>query len=746
MRGHFQQVGRQLVAHTDTVVGWLLSAIAITVYLLTMEPSVSFWDSGEFISISLYLQVGHPPGAPFYQLLAHTFCLLAGGDMMKVALYCNALSAVAAGLSVMFLYWNIRLLQDSFHKNPTRSRFGAIAGALIGSLCYLFCDTAWFSAVESEVYSLAMLIASAALWSMLRWYGCADRTAAQRWLLLTALLLGLGYCTHQLTLLTTPSMLLIFLFKVHDNRKARTDTKEYYSTPAILRLVAATAFFFILGLTPYLIIPIRAAANTPINEGNPSTIERFKTYLAREQYEKAPIYPRMWRHHENEAEYAASWSGGDTSFIGNIRYYFSYQLTYMYFRYLMWNFAGRYNDRQGYGSPQNGQFITGIPPIDRLLVSTAAPLPSSLPKKGHNVYYLLPLLLGLAGALVSMNRKRAFWTTMTLFLMGGIILSVYLNHPCYEPRERDYAYILSFYAFSIFIALGAEAAAHFVKIKGGGIPSGICILLMLGVPLLMACQNWDDHDRSRRFIAHDAGANILNSCDSDEHGAVLFCYGDNDTFPLWYLQTVEKERLDIRVENIGLIGTQKFAELLGESWKIGRPVYFTHYAYNQYHHIFEGCFQLEGNAYRLLNEPCDSVAVEPFYRHVTERMGWQPMEGVYVDATCCKFLEQYWADILLLADHLNDHGLEAKANTVLTKTLREIPLVNIQDLPLTYRIGKAFHKAGNKQSADLVFCHLRTVLKEQLDYYHTMPPERQAVMPYTLTPREELATQLGLLL
>lgn len=734
MRRHLQQVRGQLVRHFDTAVGWLLAAGAALAYLLCLEPSVSFWDSGEFIAVAALLQVGHPPGSPFYQLLAHLFSLFAGSDPLAVAPWCNALSALAAGGTVMFLYWTVLLLF------PPRGRLlapGRVA-ALVGSLCYLFCDTAWFSAVESEVYSLAMLIAAAALWAMLRWYRCPCRRRAQRWLLLVALLLGLGFCTHQLTLLTTPTLLLLFLFKASETRKKGLPLPI---AAYLTRIVPMMLFFFAAGLSPYLVIPIRAAAGTPINEGCPATAEDFRAYLARDRYEKAPIYPRMWRHRPNDSLYNASWCGGDTSWVGNLRFFGTYQLTYMYLRYLMWNFSGRYNDRQGYGSPQNGQFLTGVPPIDRLLIGTAERPPESLHTKGRNIYFMLPLLLGLLGLFVLSDRK-VFWTVLSLFLMGGVVLSVYLNHPCYEPRERDYAYILSFYAFSIFIGHGAgwlhDRISRLVsRHRAGGIVPALTLLLLLAVPLLMACQNWDDHDRSGRFIARDAGANILNSCDNDGRGAFLFCYGDNDTFPLWYLQSVERERTDVRVENIGLIGWQRFLQLLDESTQDGRPVYFTHYAYNQFGSYFDGRLQLEGNAYRLTAGPCDSVAVEPFYRHVMEQMGWQPIAGVYVDEVCCKFLETYWRDIVLLADNLSARGSRDSAAAVLDKTLREIPLDALQDVRLVFSIGQAYGRAGDTHAAHSIYARLAGILDQQLAYFRTMPLWRQRLMPYTIGPREE---------
>ena len=713
----------------------MLAVGATAVYLLTLEPTTSFWDCGEFIAVSYQLQVGHPPGAPFYQLLAHLFTLLAGGNAAAVAWWSNALSAVAGGCTVMFLYWTVRMLQrfpTTAHRQTSiaSSRFAAV----VGSLCYLFCDTAWFSAVESEVYSLAMLIASVSVWAMLRWYHASDRTQAQRWLLLVALLLGLGVCTHLLTLLTLPAVLLLIIFKAKKHKLTTTKLKSH------LILLGSCIVLFAVGLSPYLIIPIRAAANTPINEGNPSTVAAFKSYLSRDQYEKAPLYPRMWRHREHDAEYAYSWCGGDTSFVGNMSYYFSYQLTYMYLRYLMWNFSGRYNDRQGHGSPQNGQFLTGVPPLDRLLVGTSANPPSSLPTRGHNVYYMLPLMLGLVGAVVLTRRRKAFWVVLTLFLMGGIILNIYLNHPCYEPRERDYAYILSFYSFCIFIAFGAEGLLLKTK-KYKKLPP-ILNLLLLAVPLLMAWQNWDDHDRSHRYIARDSAANILNSCDHHERGTVLFTYGDNDTFPLWYIQTVEHERTDIRVENINLMGVQNFVNLLSESINLGRPVYFTHYAYKQYSRLFPQRLQLEGNAYRLTQQPCDSVAIEPFYRHAMQSLQWHSLEEVYVDETGCKFLEQYWRDIVLLAYNLSEHDMIPQAAQVLTKTLGEIPLHNLQDPTLIKDIAQAFGRADCLPQAKQIDKYLQHILQEQLDYYHTMPPIVQVAMPYTVGVREELASNI----
>ena len=328
--------------------------------------------------------------------------------------------------------------------------------------------------------------------------------------------------------------------------------------------------------------------------------------------------------------------------------------------------------------------------------------------------------------------------------MGGVILSLYLNHPTYEPRERDYAYILSFYAFCIFIAFGVQWLVDKVgKVTGKArrpLTYGTC-LVVFAVPALMAFQNWDDHDRSHRYIAHDAGANILHSCDRHPQGTVLFTYGDNDTFPLWYLQAVEGMRLDIRVENIGLMGRQRFVDLFEESVELSRPIYFTHYAYDHFRQFYPGRLQLEGNAYRLMPYPCDSVATAPFLRHL-ESMEWRPVQHVYVDETGCKFIEQYWRDVLLLAQNLIAQGEDSAARHALGTTLGHLPVDVLQDPRLVYDIAQACLAAGDTAAHRSLSAYLRTTLDEQLDYYHTMSRARQAAMPYTLAPREELMHQL----
>lgn len=244
----------------------------------------------------------------------------------------------------------------------------------------------------------------------------------------------------------------------------------------------------------------------------------------------------------------------------NIKFFFSYQLNFMYWRYFMWNFSGRQNDIQGNGEVSNGNWITGIPFIDEALVGPQEDMPFDIiNNKGHNVYYMLPLLLGILGLLFQAYAGKkgiqGFWITFFLFFMTGIAIVLYLNQAPYQPRERDYAYAGSFYAFCIWIGFGVAALAKGLQKYGKLSPviaGSVATVLCLLVPIQMGAQNWDDHDRSNRYVCRDFGANYLESC---EPNAVIFTNGDNDTFPLWYAQEVEGIRTDVRVCNTSYLQT-----------------------------------------------------------------------------------------------------------------------------------------------------------------------------------------------
>jgi hypothetical protein len=263
----------------------------------------------------------------------------------------------------------------------------------------------------------------------------------------------------------------------------------------------------------------------------------------------------------------------------NIRFFFIYQLNYMYWRYFMWNFAGRQNDIQGQGEIEHGNWITGIPFIDKMLVGDQSLLPSELKNnKGHNVFYCLPLILGLLGLFWQAYKVRRipqpdgsvvevgtgiqqFWIVFFLFFMTGLAIVLYLNQTPAQVRERDYAYAGSFYAYAIWIGMGVAAVSEWLQKKkvpavaGAALASVLCVL----VPLQMVSQTWDDHDRSGRYTCRDFGQNYLNTV-QEEGNPIIFTNGDNDTFPLWYNQETEGYRTDVRVCNLSYLQTDWYID------------------------------------------------------------------------------------------------------------------------------------------------------------------------------------------
>ncbi|BEG99998.1 protein O-mannosyl-transferase family [Bacteroides sedimenti] len=256
----------------------------------------------------------------------------------------------------------------------------------------------------------------------------------------------------------------------------------------------------------------------------------------------------------------------------NIKFFFSYQMNFMYWRYFMWNFAGRQNDIQGSGEIEHGNWITGIKFIDNALVGDQSKLPDELANnKGHNIYYCLPLLLGIIGILFQAYRGQkgiqGFWVVFFLFFMTGIAIVIYLNQTPSQPRERDYAYAGSFYAFAIWIGMGVAGLIKMLSKKLGELPSAIIAsVACLLVPIQMAGQTWDDHDRSGRYACRDIGQNYLMSC-QEKNNPIIFTNGDNDTFPLWYNQETEGFRTDVRVCNLSYLQTDWYID------QMKRPAY-----------------------------------------------------------------------------------------------------------------------------------------------------------------------------
>lgn len=383
---------------------------------------------------------------------------------------------------------------------------------------------------------------------------------------------------------------------------------------SLLRLGVWCFTFMLIGYSSYVTTMIRSSANPSVDMYNVDNPISLVGYLGREQYGDFPllygqkfnarpidvkstgmryqkststyielgedrkyvfaaedkmVFPRVWdlSNDQNHADYYAYFLGinrlQDGTYerspnqVDNIKYFFGYQLNWMYFRYFMWNFSGKQNDNQGLfaGNVRDGNWITGITPIDALLYGDQSAMPDSLKNnKAHNTLFALPFILGLLGMYFHYKQKKSdFGINFLMFFFTGFAIVLYLNQAGYQPRERDYAYVGSFYAFAVWIGLGVLMVKELLsksinQTTAAGIATLVCIL---AVPALMASQEWDDHDRSKKVIARDLAKDYLESCAPN---AILFTFGDNDTYPLWYAQEVEGIRKDIRVINYSLLG------------------------------------------------------------------------------------------------------------------------------------------------------------------------------------------------
>lgn len=664
----------------DCLIGWVVFAVSAVVYLLTIEPTASFWDCGEFIASSYKLEIGHPPGNPTFQLLGRFFSLFT--DSTHAALMINAMSALCSAFCVLFLFWTIshlgrRLLEHQQKEITTGSAIAIWGAAAVGALVYSFSDTAWFSASEAEVYGMSSMFTAAVVWAMFKWEECADRPYANRWIVLIAYLMGLSIGVHLLNLLAIPALVFVYYYKKYTfSAKGAFWTFVLsiiliafvlfgiipwvpkisgwfdilfvngfglpYNSGMLFFVLALLGLLFwgvlaaykkgkvlwhtillcvaviVIGYSTFSMVVLRSMANTPTNENQPDSPFALGAYLARDQYGSAPLlydgiysspyadwkvptqyvkmdgkyakikgsevptyddrdkmfFPRMWSKRESHDAFYESYVSGKgpsnsegvrmPSFADNLVFFFDYQVHYMYWRYFMWNFAGRQNDIQGTipGDPIRGNWECGIPFIDKARLGEQPEGPDMLANnKAKNHYYMLPLLLGFIGLFFQLSKdKRNMWITLLLFVMTGLAIVVYLNQPPYQPRERDYAYAGSFYTFAIWVGLGVIALYDLFSKKLSSTLSGsLAALLCLCVPVQMLSQNWDDHDRSGRYTAPAFAYNLLNSCAKDKN-AIIITHGDNDTFPLWYLQEVEGVRTDVRVMNTSLMGTDWYID------------------------------------------------------------------------------------------------------------------------------------------------------------------------------------------
>ncbi|MDP4255242.1 MAG: DUF2723 domain-containing protein [Bacteroidota bacterium] len=671
----------------NNMVGWIVGVIACTVYVMTMEASGSFWDCGEFVSSAYKVQIPHPPGAPLFVLMGRFFIILFGDSPHTAARAVNFMSAIASGLSILFLFWTIthfarKIVQaGSSPKAAGKASmptpldaltndqiFTIMSAGVIGALAYCFCDSFWYSAVEGEVYASSAFFTALVFWAILKWEHQADQPGSDKWIIFIFYTMGLSIGVHLLNLLTIPAIVMVYYFKRYKPTFWGTilafgigcvitgfvqkfviqysikgaawfdiffvnslGTPFFVGFGAFFVLLAALLFigirwstrkgyyyvklalwcssFMLLGYSTYFTTMIRSNADPAVDMYNVDNPVSLVGYLSRDQYGDWPIlygpdfqdraprgtsgnlyvkgkekyevagklyydkwdstesshfFPRMWDGNNDRGQidcyrsFAHLAEGDNPTMADNIKYYMSYQNGWMFLRYFMWSYAGKQNDLQGFGNARDGNCVTGISFIDNYFLGDQSKLPDTIHKnnKSYNKLFMLPLILGLIGLFFQLSRSKGdFIVTGLLFFFTGFAIVIYLNQAGYQPRERDYAYAGAEYAFAIWIGLGyiwvAEQFTAFLKrgVTGNYAAAALCLLV---VPINMAAQEWDDHDRSHKTLARDIGKDYLESCPQN---AILFSFGDNDTYPLWYAQEVEGIRPDVRVMNYSLFGT-----------------------------------------------------------------------------------------------------------------------------------------------------------------------------------------------
>lgn len=702
----------------NNIVGWAVFAAAAVVYLLTIEPVSSLWDCSEFIATSYKLEVGHPPGAPLFMMLARLATLFAFGNPDYVGMAVNAMNAIVSAFCILFLFWTIthlarRLVTRDGRELTVPATWAVLGAGAVGALAYTFTDTFWFSAIEGEVYALSSMFTALVVWLMLKWEEEADQPRASRWIVLIAYLMGLSIGVHILNLLTIPALVFIYYFRTVQTVTWRGFFYAMLIAGAILLVIngiiipytvyvgAMFDLFFVntlglpvnsgmvffalaligglgwaswathkrgkvvwnvillsstmilVGFSSYASMTIRAAANPPMNSNKPDNPHALLSVLNRDQYGDKPLlygayysappadykekhfyyldedgkykpassitgythqpqfmhfFPRMWDYRKSEKEYK-QWAAYRTkteivrddngeivrdrqgqplrqevldfgrkrtyddgyevksvvepTFGENLNYFFNYQLSYMYWRYFLWNFVGRQSDIQPTSTTiTDGNWLSGIRPIDELFLGPQDNLPREIAEnRGRNTYYFLPFILGLIGLIYQLNRdQRNFSIVMWLFILTGVALVVYLNASPAEVRERDYVYAGSFYAFCIWIGFGVLALRDLlvrISKRNNVAVAAVATAVCMSVPAVLAAQNWDDHDRSGRYMARDIGWNYLMSTLPN---SIILNYGDNDTFPLWNNQEVYGVRPDVRIMNTSYLGGEWYID------------------------------------------------------------------------------------------------------------------------------------------------------------------------------------------
>lgn len=580
--------------------------LSFIVYLFTMAPTVSFWDCGEFIATSYTLGVPHPPGSPLFLIIGRIFSMLPISS--DIAYRVNLISPLVSATAVFLLYLIIVKVVAHWRGSIMTKSDAVVAfgGAVVGALVFAFSDSHWFNAVEAEVYSISTFFTAIVVWLILHWSERAETPGNERYILIIAYMVGLAIGVHLLNLLAIPFVALIVYFK-----KREFEWKSFLILMGItgliflvihngiikglpklagmigvwglvgfvllvfgvlvwaivekqklLSLVFTSVVLILVGYSSYSIIFIRSNQDPTIDENNPETVTAAISYLEREQYGQVGQFPRRYDELPEKHRVAGYPDENNNYTSAQNRkymlynpekqwsYFWNYQVKKMYWRYFLWQFAGR--------GPSTEPGITAFG--------------ANAKEDGVDWgQFGLPLafLLGFGGMLYHFNRdKKEAFSVFTLFFFTGLAIVLYLNQDNPQPRERDYSYVGSFLAFSIWVGVGASAIFETIyeKIKSKNLAHRLSLItsliLVFAVPAVMLQANYHEHNRSGNYVAWDMSYNMLQSC---EPNAIIFTNGDNDTFPLWYLQEVEGVRKDVTVANLSLLNTPWYIKQLRDS-------------------------------------------------------------------------------------------------------------------------------------------------------------------------------------
>ena len=580
----------------------VLFFLTFFVYFSTMAPTVSFWDTGEFIATSHILGVPHPPGSPLFLLIGKLFSLFPISS--DIAFRINIFSPIisAATISLLFLICNQFIERlNNYTTDNSILKFGS---SFVASLTFAFTHSHWFNAVETEVYALSGFMTALVVYLILLWSKNRHKKHHMIYLMMIVYLMGLATGIHLLNLLTIPFIALIIYFSIN-----KFSMKTFFVTTflaffvflliqngiikglpqlvlqpgfyallilicglvygaylsiknekTVLAIISTSILLLMIGYSTYFTIFIRSSQNPAIDENNPETIEEAISYLNRDQYGAVSFLPRKFddlpskiavvgkpEYKNLEFSNKQNYDYATYKLSDQMTFLWSYQINKMYLRYFLWQFAGK-------GSTDD---------------SLVSPLGASKKQDGVDWSQFglpLALIVGLYGLYFHFRKNQydAF-SLLVLFIMTGIAIVFYLNQDNPQPRERDYSYVGSFMTFSIWIAIGIFGFIRKINDtfleKSFKLPASYFMITMFlaFIPIRMLLANYHEHDRTGNYIAWDMAYNMLQTC---KPNAILFTNGDNDTFPLWYLQEVEGIRKDVSVTNLSLLNTPWYIKQL----------------------------------------------------------------------------------------------------------------------------------------------------------------------------------------